>query len=425
MEAPMEYTITGKSQEVLEEKLASYKKLAIQRVQLQARLENTEAEKDSVSDKIYKKVKVEYEGKLENLRGQLDPIESEVRDIKRDNEKELADLVEQINLLEEELAEAEFRHRVDEYDTAKLREIMDRVNPDLKEKSKRKTEILDQLRQIRTTEKAIKEASPSIDNDHDAPSPAGAAEAEPTESGAEHLEPEPIDEPAANKNEEVADETDSARLKLPSDDPLEALTDKPAAATPAADTDDAEARTVQEPSEDQIKKDASFENPQSWINEFGDEKPADPAADNPSVETAEPVKDEEDDDPLSALADPSDERRNAGATADAPSPIEKSDEVCMGFPNMVVITGHGSGKKIPLLPMTMSIGREHDNNIELKDPEVGRYHARILYERGRFVLEDLESSNGTWVNGEQIEQIILKNGDKIKIGETEMVIDFD
>ena len=63
--------------------------------------------------------------------------------------------------------------------------------------------------------------------------------------------------------------------------------------------------------------------------------------------------------------------------------------------------------------------------IELKDPDVGRYHARVLYDRGRFVLEDLESSNGTWLNGEKISEAALKNGDRIKIGETELAIDFD
>ena len=112
----------------------------------------------------------------------------------------------------------------------------------------------------------------------------------------------------------------------------------------------------------------------------------------------------------------------------AQAPLTKNaepEEVSAGFPNMVIITGPGSGKKIPLLPMTMSIGREHDNNIELKDPDVGRYHARVLYDRGRFVLEDLESSNGTWLNGEKINEAALKNGDRIKIGETILAIDFD
>jgi hypothetical protein len=425
MEAPMEYTITGKSQEMLEEKLASYKKLAIQRVQLRARLEKTEAQKDSVSDKIYERVKTEYEGKLENLRSQLDPIESEIQDMKRDDEKELAGLVEQISLLEEELAEAEFRHRVDEYDTAKLREIMDRVNPDLKEKSKRKTEILDQLRLIRKTDEAIKEAAASVEDDTDEPadsepSDTGVDQAETEPVDVEPVDAEPVDEPATEENDESPGDNGSGRLTLPSDDPLEALTDKPAKSAEPEPEPEPEAA-----SEEKAENNASFENPQSWINEFGDEKPAaapsGSAEDNPSVETAEPENKEDDDDPLSALADPSDEQR-AGA---AESPAEKSDEVCMGFPNLVMITGRASGKKIPLLPMTMSIGREHDNNIELKDPEVGRYHARILYERGRFVLEDLESSNGTWINGERSEQSILKNGDRIKIGGTEMVIDFD
>jgi pSer/pThr/pTyr-binding forkhead associated (FHA) protein len=41
------------------------------------------------------------------------------------------------------------------------------------------------------------------------------------------------------------------------------------------------------------------------------------------------------------------------------------------------------------------------------------------------VLEDMDSNNTTWVNGETTKRSSLKNGDKLKIGETEMVIDFD
>jgi len=172
----------------------------------------------------------------------------------------------------------------------------------------------------------------------------------------------------------------------------------------------------------------SFENPQEWIDELGDDN-GDPGPETAAQEEADRQQSarknqKTKDDPLSALADPSKETGDADKNRTAQA-TKKREEISTGFPNMVIITGPSSGKKIPLLPMTMSIGREHDNNIELKDPDVGRYHARILYDRGRFVLEDLESSNGTWLNGEKISEAALKNGDRIKIGETELAIDFD
>ena len=94
------------------------------------------------------------------------------------------------------------------------------------------------------------------------------------------------------------------------------------------------------------------------------------------------------------------------------------------YPVLIITKGPGSGRKLPLLPMTMTMGREHDNNIEIKDEEVARYHARISFQRGKYVLEDLESASGTWVNDERINEVTLAHGDQIRVGGTEMTIAF-
>jgi hypothetical protein len=136
-----------------------------------------------------------------------------------------------------------------------------------------------------------------------------------------------------------------------------------------------------------------------------------------SAESAEPKKKasgspaskrKDDDDPLAALADPSDNTDRAGT-----------------YPSLLIKTGAHAGRVLPLLPMTMSIGREHDNNIELKDPEVARYHARIVYERGQFAIEDLESSTGTFINGQRTRRAQLAEGDLIRVGTTELAITYE
>lgn len=67
---------------------------------------------------------------------------------------------------------------------------------------------------------------------------------------------------------------------------------------------------------------------------------------------------------------------------------------------------------------TTTIGREAVNNVPLADPEVSRRHARITYQEGRYVLEDLGSTNGTFVNGRRIASpTILNEGDVIDVGE--------
>jgi len=421
----MEYTITGKSPDKLEEKIAQYKKLTALRDDLTERLDKAHAAKGSVSDNIFEKVKTEYSGKLENVRAQLSPIKSDLEREKKDCEDLLPRLEEEIRALEDELAEAEFRFRVGEFDQNKLTEIQTRLNPDLVDRSERQTEVSTRLK--------------TIDTDFKAAAPEGDA-AKSTESVApkekEAKDNKENEKDNQDQEESSTDDASSSRVTLSSDDPLEALTDKPADKTTdkPADTNDG-GKSKKKPAvssssakdSEEDTQDASFENPQEWIDELGeddgqsDANSATKTAKNKSKKSSTSEKDK--DDPLSALADPSGDPSDATDTASEAN--AEPEEVSAGFPNMVIITGAGSGKKIPLLPMTMSIGREHDNNIELKDPDVGRYHARVLYDRGRFVLEDLESSNGTWLNGEKINEAALKNGDRIKIGETELAIDFD
>ena len=64
------------------------------------------------------------------------------------------------------------------------------------------------------------------------------------------------------------------------------------------------------------------------------------------------------------------------------------------------------------------VGRE-GVDLLLDDPEVSRRHARIAVEEEALVVEDLESLNGTWVNGERIEgRRVLATGDIVRVGDT-------
>lgn len=66
----------------------------------------------------------------------------------------------------------------------------------------------------------------------------------------------------------------------------------------------------------------------------------------------------------------------------------------------------------------LSIGRDPSNDIPLRDPRISRHHARITFERGFFVLHDLASANGTFVNGKRIQVAPLVNGAEIRMGST-------
>lgn len=63
-----------------------------------------------------------------------------------------------------------------------------------------------------------------------------------------------------------------------------------------------------------------------------------------------------------------------------------------------------------------TVGRDPGNDIILRDPKVSRHHAEIVFERGFFVLHDLASANGTFVNGKRIRVAPLTHGAKLRLG---------
>jgi pSer/pThr/pTyr-binding forkhead associated (FHA) protein len=76
--------------------------------------------------------------------------------------------------------------------------------------------------------------------------------------------------------------------------------------------------------------------------------------------------------------------------------------------------------RYPLSLERTSIGRSRDNNIHLTDERASRHHARIDLQQGTFVISDLDSANGTFVNGQRIQRHALRSGDEIRIGDTHL-----
>jgi pSer/pThr/pTyr-binding forkhead associated (FHA) protein len=81
-----------------------------------------------------------------------------------------------------------------------------------------------------------------------------------------------------------------------------------------------------------------------------------------------------------------------------------------------VIDGADRGRVYQNLPTPVTIGREEGNSIQLNDERVSRFHLKIQEDHARVVLTDLESTNGTKVNGEDVQLRILRFGDLITVG---------
>lgn len=81
-----------------------------------------------------------------------------------------------------------------------------------------------------------------------------------------------------------------------------------------------------------------------------------------------------------------------------------------------VLDGADRGRIFQNVGAPITIGREEGNTIQLNDERVSRYHVKIQEDNNRLVLTDLDSTNGTKVNGEDIQLRILKFGDMIALG---------
>jgi pSer/pThr/pTyr-binding forkhead associated (FHA) protein len=96
------------------------------------------------------------------------------------------------------------------------------------------------------------------------------------------------------------------------------------------------------------------------------------------------------------------------------APVERS--ILDMLPRLDAIDWPLIGRTFYLDKPVVSIGRLVANDICLEDPFVSRHHCLIRQEGGQYVIEDLNSTNGTYVNGDRVNACSLKEGALIRIG---------
>ena len=92
-----------------------------------------------------------------------------------------------------------------------------------------------------------------------------------------------------------------------------------------------------------------------------------------------------------------------------------------------IVGGDGAEQVVELRERKLQIGRGRDNDIVLEDPEKGvsRTHAELRFENGRYIVVDLQSQNGTWVNGQRVERAEVPPGAEITIGDYKLKLQKD
>ncbi|MFC6152401.1 FHA domain-containing protein [Nocardioides yefusunii] len=105
------------------------------------------------------------------------------------------------------------------------------------------------------------------------------------------------------------------------------------------------------------------------------------------------------------------------------SPVDAAavDALPAGSALLVVQRGPGAGQRFLLDADTVSAGRHPDSSIFLDDVTVSRRHAEFHRVEGAYLVKDVGSLNGTYVNRDRIDDVALNTGDEVQIGKFRLV----
>jgi len=103
----------------------------------------------------------------------------------------------------------------------------------------------------------------------------------------------------------------------------------------------------------------------------------------------------------------------------ADSAAQTGEEVALEGPARVLIRTNGNTEFVHVLGRRTRIGRGPDNELVLDTKHISRYHAVLLAGPVHTTIEDLNSTNGVFVNGKRISRQALKDGDRVTVGRTQ------
>ena len=142
---------------------------------------------------------------------------------------------------------------------------------------------------------------------------------------------------------------------------------------------------------------------------------------------------DEREEPRAAPHEPTTMRLRAVEGAETPERVSESEHVLTradlatvealrpGTALLVVLRGPNTGARFLLDDDLVTSGRHPESDIFLDDVTVSRKHATFERTGGRFVVKDVGSLNGTYVNRERIDESVLQTGDEVQIGKYRLV----
>jgi predicted component of type VI protein secretion system len=104
--------------------------------------------------------------------------------------------------------------------------------------------------------------------------------------------------------------------------------------------------------------------------------------------------------------------------------VVREGELAPGEVMLVVRQGPEIGTRYALTGDEVSVGRVPDNDIQLDDVTVSRQHAMLVRQGSAWLVRDLGSLNGTYVNNQRVDESPVRHGDDVQIGRFRLVAFF-
>lgn len=93
------------------------------------------------------------------------------------------------------------------------------------------------------------------------------------------------------------------------------------------------------------------------------------------------------------------------------------------MPKLQVLSGTMAGQSYELKVDKTTVGRVEDNSFPIAEPSVSSHHCEIILSGVDVIVKDLNSTNGSFINGEKIEEAVLKPGQTLRLGQVELRLD--
>lgn len=370
------------------------------------RLEKMETMKEKVSQQVYEKVFSDYNTKRTELQEEAQPLKVEVRAqyrILRDAMEELESELQDLKLKREEL---DFRKELGEFEDGFYDEEVKKLDLDATGKQADMDEALEMKTlfvSVFDSEEDLEAGEPEPDPEPE-PEPIADIE-EPLEPDAELGEAEteladPLDEP-------LADVEESNEFL---DEPLDTSLDEAEEATEADFADDIELAgdDHEDGLEDSLGPLPEVEDHEEELEDLDmDETEDDFGAGDPGETASMPMEPGGPSDPGPMIPPP-------------PMPSARGDDpdgtMIISNPKIIARNNDVEGQVFVLGMSTTSIGRSPENDVHLTEDRISRKHAQIAFGPGGYAIYDLNSENGTFVNGTRIREHFLSDGDIVMIG---------